>query len=143
MQGVIRTGVCFFCHDGGGKYLISKRSKNCRDEQGRWDPGGGGVKFGEKIEDAVLREILEEYGTEVLDVEFLGFRDVFREQNGVQTHWVTFDFRVKVDSAEVKNMEPHKCDELRWVTIDEVSNYPEPVHSQFPFYLEKYRERFL
>jgi 8-oxo-dGTP diphosphatase len=139
MEGIIRTGVCFFCHDGAGKFLISLRSKNCRDEQGRWDPGGGGLKFGEKIHDAVHREVQEEYAATPISVEFLGYRDVFREIDGLPTHWIMFDFKVLVDPVEVKNNEPHKCDGLRWVTLDEIMNYPEPIHSQFPPYLEKYQ----
>lgn len=31
----IGVGVVFFCHDGGGNFLMNKRSKNSRDEQGR------------------------------------------------------------------------------------------------------------
>ena len=139
MEGIIRTGVCFFLHDGSGNYLISLRSKNCRDEQGRWDPGGGGLKFGETIEEGVRREVREEYAAEPLVLEFMGYRDVFRNIDGKKTHWIMFDFRVHVNPAEVKNMEPHKCDELRWVSISEVEQYPEPVHSQFPAYLKKNR----
>jgi ADP-ribose pyrophosphatase YjhB (NUDIX family) len=46
---------------------------NCRDEQGMWDGGGGGLKFGEKIEDAVVREIKEEYCATPKKIEFLGY----------------------------------------------------------------------
>ena len=143
MEGIIRTGVCFFCHDGSGKYLLSKRSKNCRDEQGTWDPGGGGLKFGEKVEDAVHREVREEYGATPVGVEFMGFRDVFRTQDNKETHWITFDFRIHVDPSQVKNAEPHKCDGLQWVTIPQLKTFSEPLHSQFPAFFEKYKERFL
>jgi|SRR3989344_1687333 len=130
MEGVIRSAVVFFCHDGAGNYLIHKRSKNCRDEQERWDSGGGGLKFGEKIEDAVRREVREEYSAEPLLVEFLGYRDVFRTHNEIQTHWVAFDFRVQVEPEKVKIGEPHKIETLRWLTIAEILNLNEPVHSQ-------------
>ncbi len=134
--------IVFFCHDGNGKYLISKRSKNARDEQGAWDPGAGGLKFGERIiEDALARELKEEYCTKPIAIDFLGFRDVHRVHNDKPTHWVGLDFRVQIDPSEVKIGEPHKCDELRWVTYDELVNFSEPLHSQFPFFLEKYADQ--
>ena len=40
----IGVGVVFFCHDGEGNFILSKRTKNTRDEHGRWDPGGGAIK---------------------------------------------------------------------------------------------------
>ena len=140
---MIRTGVCFFCHDGNGKYLISKRSKNARDEQSRWDPGGGGLKFGETIEQAVVREIREEYCATPKKLEFLGFREVFREHEGKPTHWVAFDFRVQVDPSEVRIGEPHKCDGLKRLTIEEIQHFDEPLHSQFAPFFAKYDGKFV
>ncbi len=139
-KGLIRISVIAICHDGAGNYLIGKRSAQCRDEQGKWEPvGGGGLKFGETIEDAARREIKEEGSAEVKKLEFLGYRDVFREQNAQPTHWVAFDFRALINPRDAKINEPHKCDEQRWVTIDELSGMPD-LHSQFPAFLEKYKE---
>ncbi len=108
-KGLIRVSVITICHDGSGKYLLGKRSQNCRDEQGKWEPvGGGGLKFGETIE-------------------------------GSPTHWLAMDFRALIDPAEAKIGEPHKCDEQRWVTIDELASM-EDLHSQFPAFLEKYKD---
>lgn len=41
-KGADYTGVAvvYYCHDGAGKFVMAKRSGNCRDEQGRWDIGG-------------------------------------------------------------------------------------------------------
>ena len=52
----------FYCNDGKGNFLFHRRSKNCRDEHGKWDPGSGKLDFGVCIEVNVLREIAEEYG---------------------------------------------------------------------------------
>lgn len=139
MNGVIRLAVCFFCHDGSGRYLISRRTRNARDEWETWDPGGGGIKFGERVEDALHRELLEEYCTSARTFEFMGYRDVMRIQDGKETHWITFDFKVHVDPETIQIGEPKKCDALRWVTIEELQNLEEPVHSQFPSFLEKNR----
>lgn len=128
----------FLCHDGKGTILLNKRSTNCRDEHGRWDPGGGAVEFGMSAEDTVRKEIKEEYCTDVLDLTFLGYRDIFREQKGQDTHWLSLDFKVLVDREKVRNGEPHKFDDLQWFTLDHL---PTPLHSQFPAFLEKYRDQ--
>lgn len=140
IKGVDYTGisVVFFCHDGKGNYLLSKRGKNCRDENGRWDPGGGGLEFDDKVEDTLRKEIKEEYSADVLKYEFLGFRDVHREHNGQKTHWVALDFKVLVDKDQVKNGEPHKFDEIGWFKL---SKLPTPLHSQFSKALEEYKNK--
>ena len=139
-KGLIRVSVIAFCHDGNGNYLLSKRSAACRDEQGKWEPvAGGGLKFGETAEDATRREIKEEGCADVLTLEFLGYRDVFREHDGNPTHWLAMDFRALINPAEAKIGEPHKCDEQRWVTIEELEKMDD-LHSQFPIFIEKYRD---
>ena len=62
-KGIDFTGIAvsFSCHDGKGNYLFHKRGVGCRDEQGRWDCGGGGLKFNERLIDALYREVEEEY----------------------------------------------------------------------------------
>ena len=139
-KGVDFTGVSvvFICHDGNGNMLMNKRSQNCRDEQGNWDIGGGSLEFGHKIEDTLKREIKEEYCTDIIGHEFLGFRDVHRVVNGKNTHWITLDFKVHVDRTQAKIGEPGKIDEIGWFTKDKL---PTPVHSQLPHFLEKYKDK--
>jgi hypothetical protein len=52
-KGLDYTGisVVYFCHDGNGNFLMQKRGKNCRDENGRWDIGGGALE----VEDSVKK----------------------------------------------------------------------------------------
>lgn len=139
-KGVDYTGITtvFICHDGQGNFVMSKRSTNCRDEHGRWDIGGGGLEFGDTVEKTLINEINQEYCTDVLDFEFLGYRDVHREHEGVKTHWIGLDFKVLIDKEKVKNGEPHKFDEIGWFTLDTL---PNPVHSQFPKFLELYKNK--
>jgi ADP-ribose pyrophosphatase YjhB (NUDIX family) len=139
-KGVDYTGVTtvFICHDGKGNFVMGKRSTNCRDEHGRWDIGGGGLEFGDTVENTLVSEIKQEYCTDVLGSEFLGYRDVHREHEGIKTHWIALDFKVLVDKEKVKNGEPHKFDEIGWFTLDTL---PNPIHSQLPKFLELYRDR--
>jgi ADP-ribose pyrophosphatase YjhB (NUDIX family) len=139
-KGEDYTGVTivYLCHDGNGNVLLAKRSTNCRDEHGTWDCGGGGLEFLDTVENTLKKEITEEYSTDVLDYEFLGYRDVHRENNGKKTHWIALDFKVLVDEEKVKNGEPHKFDAVEWFRLD---NLPDPLHSQLPNFLKLYKEK--
>jgi 8-oxo-dGTP pyrophosphatase MutT (NUDIX family) len=139
-RGEDYTGVAvvYFCHDGNGNFLLNKRGINCRDEHGTWDPGGGGIEFCDTVENSLKKEIKEEYCTDVINYEFLGFRDVHREHNGKKTHWIALDFKVLVDRNKVGNGEPHKFDAVEWFTL---SNLPKPLHSQFPNFLAVYKSK--
>ena len=134
-KGEDYTGVTvvYLCHDGDGNFLFNKRSKNCRDEHGRWDHGGGGLDFGDTIENTLKKEIKEEYCTDVLDYEFLGYGDIHRKNNGKKSHWVSIVFKVLVDKKKVKNGEPHKFDAVEWFSLDKL---PKPLHSQASKYIE-------
>lgn len=130
--------IVFLCHDGKGKYFLNKRSINCRDEHGRWCPGGGGLELHDTVEGTLRKEIAEEYGTDVLDYEFLGYRDVHREHEGKKTHWIALDFKVLIDAEKAHNAEPHKFDAMEWFALED---FPEPLHSQFPEFLALYKGR--
>jgi len=129
----------FYCNDGKGNFLFHRRSKNCRDEHGKWDPGSGKLDFGVCIEVNVLREIAEEYGCKGEIQERLPAHDIFREHDGIKTHWLAVPFFVKVNPKEVRNNEPEKIDEIGWFSLGDL---PEPLHTGFQFTLNKFKEYF-
>ena len=125
------------CHDGNGRYLLGRRSDKCRDEHFTWDPiGSGAIEFGDTIIETIHKEVKEECNADVVAIEFLGVREAFRTHNGVPTHWIQFDHKVQIDPTQVQINEPEKCLELEWFPLDQ---FPEPLHSQFPHFLSKYR----
>ncbi|OGF20721.1 hypothetical protein A2316_02650 [Candidatus Falkowbacteria bacterium RIFOXYB2_FULL_38_15] len=134
----IGVAVVFLCHDGKGNYLFAKRSENCRDEHGLWDCGGGAIDFGENAVEALKREVKEEYCVDVLSYEFLGYRDVHRNENGNPAHWLSLDFKVLVNPEQVKNGEPQKFKDLGWFNLD---NLPKPLHSQLPRFFDLYKDK--
>lgn len=139
-KGISFVGIttAFFCHDGAGQFWLARRSQAARDEQGRWDAGGGGLKWGHKAEDTVRREVKEEYGADTLAIEFLGYDDVFRElSDGTPTHWLALRFAVLVDPKQVSICEPEAHDEGGWFTRESL---PSPLHSQLMPFLKKYKQ---
>lgn len=129
-RGIEYIGVSanFIIHDGKGNILLQKRSKNCRDEQGRWDIGGGALEFGETLEAGVRREIKEELLVDALEVKFITAYEALRDNNSIPTHWVAFVHTVLVDPEKVGIGEPHKIDAIGWFNT---TNLPTPRHSQF------------
>jgi 8-oxo-dGTP diphosphatase len=130
--------VCYFCHDGQGNFVMHRRGTGARDEHGTWDIGGGGLKFSETIEQALHRELSEEYGTVPVSYELLGQREALREHNGKPTHWISLDFKVLVDPSTVSNNEPATIDALEWVTLETI---PDPLHSQLLKFFTVYKGR--
>ncbi len=140
-KGISFTGITtvFFCHDGKGNLFLNKRSKNTRDEHGRWDPGGGGLKHGQPIEQNMLRELKEEYNVEPIDYEFMGYFDAFRESpDGLLSHWLAMCFAVKIDPTKVKINEPEMVDDSGWFSLDAL---PQPLHSQFDYLMSKFGDK--
>lgn len=107
---------------------MHKRSKNCRDEQGRWDNGGGAHEFGSTFEETIKREIQEEYGTTPFNLRFIKTYDARRNlSDGTPTHWVSVVYAAQVDPKKAKNNEPYKIDDIGWFTMKKL---PKPLHSQ-------------
>lgn len=134
-KGVDYIGITcvFYCHDGKGNFVMHKRSQNCKDEQGVWDVGGGSLEFGESPEEAVKREVKEEYGVDALNIKFAGVHNVLRENNGQKTHWLALIYLVLVDPKKVKIGEPTKMDELKWFKM---WDWPDQIHSQLLWHYE-------
>lgn len=129
----------FYCHDGQGHFLLHKRSAQCRDEHGHWDPGSGELDFGLTPEANVLKEVREEYGCEGSIEGGLPPHSILRQHGDQRTHWLAIPFFIRVNPAEVKINEPDKIDELGWFGLDDL---PQPLHTGFAFTLARYRSQF-
>lgn len=129
-KGVDYIGVTcvFYCHDGKDNILLHKRSKKCRDEIGRWDCGGGAMELGETFEEAVRREVKEEYCCDIQELKFVTANNVIREHDDKKTHWIALLFTARVDPKKVKLGEPVKMEEIGWFPFDDL---PTPLHSMF------------
>lgn len=123
----IGVNCVFWCHDEKNRILMHKRSNRCRDEQGRWDCGGGAMEFGETFEETVKREVEEEHGVRPIKIDYIMTENVLRTYNGQKTHWIKNLHWVLVDPKKVKNNDPDKIDEIGWFDIDKL---PKPLHSQ-------------
>lgn len=128
----IGISTSFYCHDGSGKWLLHKRSKNCRDEKGTWDCGGGKVEVGLTLEDNVLKEVKEEYCCDAIIQEQLPAVTLLRlTPEGVLTHWIVVPFILLIDEnnkRKVRIGDKEKMDEWGWFPFHDL---PQPLHSGF------------
>jgi len=114
----IGVGVGAVIRDRAGKYFLARRGKEVRNESGKWEFPGGGVEFGERLEDALIREIREEYGFEVTVVRLLDVvNHLIPDEN---QHWVSPTFLCGHKGGTPRILEPHKCDEIGWFALNEI-----------------------
>lgn len=103
-----------------GKYLILVRDRNDNIAAGEHDTPGGVPEYGEKPEETLRREVMEESGLEVEIIRPLKVWTVIKEK--YQTIGITYLCRYK--SGEVKLSEEHES--FEWVTGEQIleGDYP-------------------
>jgi ADP-ribose pyrophosphatase YjhB (NUDIX family) len=82
---------------------------------GEWSVPGGRVEGGESLHAAVVREVLEETGLEVVVDRFLGWV----ERIGPEHHFVILDFAVTVLAGDL--LAGDDAAEVAWVPFGELS----------------------
>ncbi len=114
----IGVGVGAILVDPNGKIFLSRRGMSSKNERGLWEFPGGAVEFGEKLADALKREMSEEYGIEIEVGELLDVVDHILVDEG--QHWVSPTFVCKISKGEPQILEPQKCSEIGWFETDKV-----------------------
>lgn len=109
----VTTGGLIFNKEG--KFLLVKSHK----WSNKWLLPSGKVKFGEKLEDTLRREMKEEVDLEIDDIEFYFFGELINSQEYHQsdTHFVCFDFKCRAVGGQVKLND--EAEEFAWVDLDE------------------------
>ncbi|OQE26294.1 hypothetical protein PENSTE_c005G07384 [Penicillium steckii] len=115
-----KVGVGIFVLNSEGKFIIGKRKGSHGADT--WGLPGGHLEFGESFETCAERELLEETGLAVRNLEFWTatnsvFKDVVPNK-----HYVTIFIggTLKDEGAQPQIMEPNKCTAWEWVSWDEV-----------------------
>jgi len=83
---------------------------------GEWSVPGGRVQVGEELHEAVVREVAEETGIEVVVERFLGWV----ERIGDAHHFVILDFAVSVLDPAQTPVAGDDAAEVAWVSLTEL-----------------------
>ncbi len=115
-----KVGVGVIIQNKQGQILVGKRSGS---HAPYWSIPGGHLENGETFEQAAVKEVKEETN---LDIEQ---PVVFAVSNNLDTwheegkHYISVALVCHSYTGQVKNREPDKCEEWRWVSP---SQLPEP-----------------
>jgi len=133
----IGVGVGAILVDSSGKVFLSKRGPLSRNEQGLWEFPGGSVEFGEKLADALKREMHEEFGIEIEVGELLDVVDHILPDEG--QHWVSPTFICKIINSTPQIREPGKSSQIGWFDPEKV---PEELTLITRQNLSHYRQKY-
>ncbi len=90
-------------------------------------PLGGGIDFGEHSRDAVVREIREELGAEITDVEFVCMMESIYIYLGEPGHEIVFVYDGRFvdehlyEQASLQVTEGKRIFEARWKSLEELN----------------------
>lgn len=110
-----RVGCGAVIQRADGAVLLVKRGR--QPEQGHWGLPGGKVDWMEKLEDAVVREVLEETGLRVAVERLLCVVDHFEPV--LQQHWVAPVYLARtLEGDQATRLEPDAILALDWFALD-------------------------
>jgi len=112
-------------HDG--KILMLRNKSN-----GKLFFPGGGVNIGERMTDALHRELEEETGIEIEIGDFLHFQEIFFywDPGNEAYHMFTFFYRCEPKTFILKKDElinDEESEKPRWIDLTELKNMPDKI----------------
>lgn len=101
-----------------GKILLCKSHK--------WDNKyvipGGHIELGEKMEEALKREIFEETGLNIYDIKLVSLKEsIYSDKFHEKKHFIFIDYICKTDSTNVSLND--EAEEYEWADIERIEDY--------------------
>jgi len=100
----------------GSKYLIVKRRSDDPNKAGFWEFPSGKVEFGESLNEALFRELLEEIGVNFSEkeIKLIGTSEYIISKEDTIRYTVQINYLIEIDEIpEIKLSEEHVA--LDWV----------------------------
>jgi len=111
-EGFYKVSVKALVVNDEGKIML------CKEEDGGWELPGGSVDFGESFKDCLTREVKEEMGVNVIEMDN-NPKYAWKYKKSEKIHRVFLGFRAKLDSFDFTPSD--ECVELNFFSKDELS----------------------
>lgn len=122
----IGTGVLV---SKGEKVLLAQRKGGAED--GSWCFPGGKLEWFEEWRSSAYREVLEETGVEITNIQLVAATDdIYKDED---SHYVTLCVTADWKSGEASVTEPNKFYAVDWFALDQL---PEPLYRPTRNFLE-------
>ena len=108
-------GVSVVIKDKTGKILMQNHVKH-----GFWTIPVGKVKINQSVEEGLIEEVFEECNLKILEFKELINRNYQYVRDDKNVNVFSHLFEVQKYSGEMKNMEPHKHLEQRFMDLEEI-----------------------
>jgi 8-oxo-dGTP pyrophosphatase MutT (NUDIX family) len=117
----------------GYEILLLKR-KNTGWMDGYWSVPAGHIEENESIFNALRREVSEEIGLLIKEDGVDGMHIMSRFMEDADDR-IDFFFHVEYNNGVFNNLEPDKCEELKWFVLDDLPGNIVPyVHHGISYY---------
>lgn len=108
----------------GDKFLVTQRPIDDDYMPGYWDTPGGTIEFGEKVTDALAREIKEETGLTVKTGKIIFCYDYLCNS---QRHQFNLVYECEYIGGEI-TLDPKEHSQYQWVTLSEAVKLDNKIH---------------
>lgn len=106
-----------------GAIIVNPSNKILLCKSPKWNDKfvipGGHIEKGEKMEDALRREVREETGLDIYDIQLISLQEsIFSKTFREERHFIFIDFMCRTDSSKVTLND--EADEYVWAGLDEI-----------------------
>lgn len=100
--------------------LVMRRNEPSKD---LWGLPGGVVELGERVEDAIVREVEEETGIRVKPLRLFTVLDNIRrdDEGRIQFHYILFEFLCAVVEGKLRTSTD--ASDVRWISVADLDSY--------------------
>ncbi|HLN19302.1 MAG TPA: NUDIX domain-containing protein [Patescibacteria group bacterium] len=118
----------------GHRHIDPQKADSVLNGAGSWTMPGGKFEFGETFEEGAKREVMEETGIKLNEVEIF----CVNNERMAQAHFVTIGIVSADFSGEPQVMEPDEITQWKWFALD---NLPSPMFFPSVEMIDNYKKK--